>query len=40
MASSKQVKILFDDTRSGRGFSSFLCHKVYEKNRVQLKTSL
>ena len=39
-ASPKPVKIFYEVTTSGRDFSSFLCYKMYEKTRVQLKTSL
>ena len=40
MAAWKQVKLFFEGTPSGHGFSTFSYYKVYEKNRVQLKTSL
>ena len=37
---SKHGKNFFKGTPSEYFFSTFLCHKVYGENRVQLKTSL
>ena len=35
----QKKSLLYKGTSSERVFSSFLCHKVYVKTRVQLKTS-